>query len=80
MQMLNVTIQSHALSAGARTHYVTDNGVRNGLPLPGEWPSANSSRGASPEGLRPRGVGENGHISKAPGGVQYGRLSGRSEM
>ena len=28
-----VTIQSHALSAGARTHYVTANGVRNGLPL-----------------------------------------------
>ena len=26
-----VTIQSHGLSAGARTHYVTDNGVRNGL-------------------------------------------------
>ena len=26
-----VTIQSHGLSAGARTHYVTVNGVRNGL-------------------------------------------------
>ena len=26
-----VTIQSHALSAGARTHYVTANGVRNRL-------------------------------------------------
>ena len=26
-----VTIQSHDLSAGARTHYVTANGVRNGL-------------------------------------------------
>ena len=26
----NVTIQSHGLSAGARTHYVTANGVRNG--------------------------------------------------
>ena len=26
-----VTIQSHRLSAGARTHYVTANGVRNGL-------------------------------------------------
>ena len=25
-----VTIQSHALSAGVRTHYVTANGVRNG--------------------------------------------------
>ena len=25
-----VTIQSHALSAGAQTHYVTANGVRNG--------------------------------------------------
>ena len=28
-----VTIQSHGLSAGARTHYVTANGVRNGLGL-----------------------------------------------
>ena len=27
-----VTIQSHGLSAGVRTHYVTANGVRNGLP------------------------------------------------
>ena len=26
-----VTIQSHGLSAGARAHYVTPNGVRNGL-------------------------------------------------
>ena len=26
-----VTIQSHGLSSGARTHYVTANGVRNGL-------------------------------------------------
>ena len=26
-----VTIQSHCVSAGARTHYVTANGVRNGL-------------------------------------------------
>ena len=26
-----VTIQGHGLSAGARTHYVTANGVRNGL-------------------------------------------------
>ena len=26
-----VTIQSHGLSAGARTHYVTANGARNGL-------------------------------------------------
>ena len=26
-----VTIQSHGLSAGARTHYVTANGIRNGL-------------------------------------------------
>ena len=31
MQNVYVTIQSHALSAGARTHYVTANGVRNGL-------------------------------------------------
>ena len=32
-----VTIQSHGLSAGARTHCVTANGVRNGLGpvLPG---------------------------------------------
>ena len=28
-----VTIQSHGLSAGVRTHYVTANGVRNGLGL-----------------------------------------------
>ena len=28
-----VTIQSHGLSAGARTHYVIANGVRNGLPV-----------------------------------------------
>ena len=26
-----VTIQSHGLSGGARTYYVTANGVRNGL-------------------------------------------------
>ena len=29
-----VTIQSHGLSAGARTHYVTANGGRNGLTVP----------------------------------------------
>ena len=29
-----VTIQGHDLSAGARTYYVTANGVRNGLCLP----------------------------------------------
>ena len=29
-----VTIQSHGLSEGAQTHYVTANGVRNGLPSP----------------------------------------------
>ena len=28
---VNITIQSHGLSAGARTHYVTANGIRNGL-------------------------------------------------
>ena len=28
---VNVTIQSHGLSSGARTHYVTANGVREGL-------------------------------------------------
>ena len=27
-----VTVQSHGLSAGAQSHYVTANGVRNGLP------------------------------------------------
>ena len=27
-----VTIQSHGLIAGVQTHYVTGNGVRNGLP------------------------------------------------
>ena len=30
-----VTIQSHGLSASARTHYVTDTGVRNRLWSPG---------------------------------------------
>ena len=28
-----VTIQSHGLSAGVRTHYVTINGVRDGLVM-----------------------------------------------
>ena len=32
--MLYTTILSHGLSVCARTHYVTANGVRNGL----EWP------------------------------------------
>ena len=36
--MFYVTIQSHALSAGVRTHYVTANGVRNGLDgVPTLW-------------------------------------------
>ena len=35
-----VTIQNHGLSAGARTHYVTANGVRNGLvPYLVAWPT-----------------------------------------
>ena len=35
-----VTIQSHGLSVGARTHYVTANGVRNGLvPYLVAWPT-----------------------------------------
>ena len=42
-----VTIQSHGLSAGARTHYVTGNGVRNGLALP-----------APPEGHRSQDLNE----------------------
>ena len=29
---VSITIQSHGLSAGVRPHYVTANGVRNGLP------------------------------------------------
>ena len=33
-----VTIQSHGFSAGVRTHYVTANGVRNGLPVPPHGP------------------------------------------
>ena len=37
--MFHVTIQSHGLSAGARTHYVTANGVRNGLNFPLTTPS-----------------------------------------
>ena len=32
------TIQSHGLSAGVRTHYVTAYGVRNGLPSPRPGP------------------------------------------
>ena len=41
-----VTIQSHDLSAGARTDYVTANGVRNRLTkdLPGDWPRTNHVR------------------------------------
>ena len=39
-----VTIQSHGLSAGARTHYVTANGVRNGLG-PGEEVTGGVRRG-----------------------------------
>ena len=31
LKYANVTIQSHGLSAGARSHYVTANRVRNGL-------------------------------------------------
>ena len=43
-----ITIQSHGLSAGAQTHYVTANGVRNGLwPAP-YWPMP-------PTGLPPVG-------------------------
>ena len=47
-----VTIQSHGLSAGVRPHYVTANGVRNGLaahrlvPAGGSWsedPEASSN-------------------------------------
>ena len=32
------TIQSHGLSAGARSHYLTSNGVRNGLQAPFTYP------------------------------------------
>ena len=42
-----VTIQSHGLSAGARPHYVTANGVRNGLahtiPISGFCPGASDN-------------------------------------
>ena len=31
---VSVTIQGHGLSAGVQTHYVTANGVRDGLPVP----------------------------------------------
>ena len=34
---VDVTIQSHGLSAGAQTHYVTANGVRNGLGRALDW-------------------------------------------
>ena len=42
-----VTIQGYDLSAGVWTHYVTANGVRNGLPRPGLYGprSANFIRG-----------------------------------
>ena len=39
------TIQSHGLSAGARTHYVTANGVRDGLP---QWVMSSRSWLATP--------------------------------
>ena len=39
----NVTIQSHALSAGAQTHYATINEVRNGL----SWGLLGVARGCS---------------------------------
>ena len=49
-----VTIQSHGLSAGAWTHYVTANGVRDGLRLLLLDPSstAASSRPCRPSGRR----------------------------
>ena len=45
-----VTIQSHGLSAGVRTHYVTAYGVRNGL-----WVRGTSSRPSHPIGGLARG-------------------------
>ena len=48
-----VTIQSHGFSAGARTHYVTANGVRNGLTpglppdnRPSSWRPASRNAGS----------------------------------
>ena len=38
-----VTIQGHGLSSGARTHYVTANGVRNGLQDPKTLRAVNES-------------------------------------
>ena len=43
-----VTIQSHGLSAGARTHYVTANGVRNGLVF-SQDPTQRPGRPGRPE-------------------------------
>ena len=39
-----VTIQNHALSAGAQTHYVTANGVRDGLTDRLQVPGGNKQK------------------------------------
>ena len=42
---VHVTIQSHCLSAGAWTHYVTANGVRIGLLATATWDQIDSDMG-----------------------------------
>ena len=56
-----VTIQSHGLSAGVRTHYVTVNGVRNGLREEG------AGGVTATRGRRQAVVAHNGHhLSTTP--------------
>ena len=59
-----VTIQSHGLSVGARTHYVTANGVRNRLTL-----LMKSLRVWGKGGGHRRGGTEGGY--RGGGGVRY---------
>ena len=79
-----VTIQSHGLSAGVRTHYVTINGVRDGLagsvtphcPLPDHGRGSGGGGGESGEGgggCQERGGG----VRRGGGGI--GGVSGGGE-
>ena len=52
---------SHGLSAGVRTHYVTANGVRNGLPSPG----------AHQDQMGPVDVGQCGNLTTPPSCSYY---------
>ena len=48
-----VTIQSHGLSAGERTHYVTANGVRKGLQQGQQTPRLNGEASPHPSSKWP---------------------------